>query len=231
MLRVPELEQKRAALEADKKAAEEKAAEEARKKVEAQAKARGQAVDPNAVAQAQEEERRRARAEQERKQQEEQKRLEEQKKAEEARLAEEQRKAEELRQAEEAARLAALAAATPTPPPPPATTLPPPEVKPGTLMSLTDDGVIAPLAERKPAITYPPLALRQRAEGTVELNVLVDETGKVTEAQVVSGPTVRVGLNEAAVENVKRWKFRPATKNGIPVKVWFPVKIDFRLPR
>jgi periplasmic protein TonB len=98
-------------------------------------------------------------------------------------------------------------------------------------MSLSDQGVIAPLAERKPAIAYPPLALRQRAEGTVELNILVDETGKVTEAQVVSGPTVRVGLNEAAVENVKRWKFRPATKNGVPVKVWFPVKIDFRLPR
>jgi TonB family protein len=229
MLRVKELEDKLAALEAEKKAAEEKAAEDARKKVEAQAKARGQAVDPDALARAQEDERRKARAEQERKQQEEQKRLEEQKKAEEARIAEEQRKAEEIRLAEEAARLAAATATTTLPSPPPTTAEP--EVKPGTLMNLNDSGVIAPLAERKTALPYPPLAQRQGVEGTVELSVLVDETGRVTDAKVVSGPAQRVGFNEAAIETVKRWKFRPATKNGVPVKVWLPVKVDFRLPK
>lgn len=227
-LRVKELEAKLAALEAEKKAAEEKAAEDARKKLEAQAKAKGQAVDPDALAKAQEDERRKARAEQERKLQEEQKRLEEQKKAEEARLAEEQKKAEELRLAEQAA---AAATATTLPAPPPSTAAPEPEIKPGTLMNLSDAGVIAPLAERKPPLAYPPLAQRQRVEGTVELNVLVDETGKVADAQVVSGPSIKIGLNEAAVANVKKWKFRPATKDGVPVKVWFPVKIDFRLPR
>jgi protein TonB len=98
-------------------------------------------------------------------------------------------------------------------------------------MSLGDSGVIAPLAERKTALPYPPLAQRQGVEGTVELSVLVDETGKVADAKVVSGPPQRVGLTEAAIETVKRWKFRPATKNGVPVKVWLPVKVDFKLPR
>jgi hypothetical protein len=32
------------------------------------------------------------------------------------------------------------------------------------------------------------------------------------------------------VDYVKRWKFRPATKNGVPLKVWLPVKIEFVLP-
>jgi TonB family protein len=231
MLRVQELEQKLAALEAEKKAAEEKAAEDARRKVEAQAKARGQAVDPEALARAQEDEKRKARAEQEARQQEEQRKLEEAKKAEEARLAEERRKAEELRVAEEAARLAA--APTTLPPPttlPAPTPTPEPALKPGTLLNLTDPGVIAPITERKPTLSYPPLALRQRVEGTVELSVLVDETGKVTDAQV-SGAGGRMGLNEAAVDYVRKWKFRPATKDGVPVKVWVPVKIDFRLPR
>jgi TonB family protein len=229
MMRVRELEEKLAALEAEKKAAEEKAAEDAKKKVEAQAKAKGQAVDPAALAQAQEDERRKARAEQERRQQEEQRKLEEQKKAEEARLAEEQKRAEELRQAEEAARIAA-AAAPPTTLPPPPTAPPEPEVKPGTLMNLSDPGVIAPLAESKPKLSYPVLARRQRVEGTVEMSVLIDETGKVADAQVVSGPSIKVGLAEAAVDYVKRWKFRPATKNGVPLKVWLPVKIEFVLP-
>jgi len=230
MQRVQELEQKLAALEAEKKAAEEKAAEDARKKLEAQAKAKGQSVDPDALARAQEDERKKARAAEERKQQEEQRKLEEAKKAEEARLAEEQRKAEEQRAAEDAARLASAATLPPATPPPPTPT-PEPAVKAGTLMNLSDPGVIAPIADRKPVLAYPPLAQREKVEGTVELNVLVDETGKVADAQVVNPAGGRMGLNESAVDYVKKWKFRPATKEGVPVKVWLPVKIDFRLPR
>jgi protein TonB len=227
MERVKELEQKLAALEADKKAAEEQAAEDTRKRLEAQAKAKGQAIDPAALAKAQEDDRRQARIEQERKQQEELRRLEEQKKAEEARLSEERRKAEEQRLAEEAAR----AAATPTTTlPPPSTAPAAPDVQPGQLLNLSDPGVIAPIAERKPPFSYPSFALRQKVEGTVELSVLVDESGKVTDAQVVAGSGGKMGLNEAALEYVKKWKFRPATKDGVPVKVWFPLKIDFRLP-
>ncbi|HEY5907282.1 MAG TPA: protein kinase, partial [Vicinamibacteria bacterium] len=93
--RVKELEQKLAALEAEKLAAESKAADDAKQKVEAQAKAKGQEVDQAALAKAQEEARQKARQEEERKQREELRRVEEQKRAEEARLAEERRRAEE----------------------------------------------------------------------------------------------------------------------------------------
>src|SRR5439155_7182687 len=74
--KVKELQEKLAALEAEKASAEAKAAEDARKKVEAQAAAKGQVVDPAALAKAQEEARRKAQAEQERRAQEEKKRLE-----------------------------------------------------------------------------------------------------------------------------------------------------------
>jgi TonB family protein len=244
--RVKELEEKLAAIEAEKAAAEAKAAEEAKKRVEAQAKARGQVVDPAALQQAQDEARKKAKAEQEAKQQEELRNLAEQKKAEQARLAEEKRKADEQARAEQAraeqarleqsraaepATLAAAPAATPTPAPPEAAS---PSVaaglRPGTLVTLSDPGVIAPVVERTPPLQYPPIALRQRVEGTVELNVLVDDKGSVTDAQVVQAAGGRAGLNEAAVENVKRRHYRPATKDGVPVKVWMSVRVKFELP-
>jgi TonB family protein len=223
-----ELEEKLQALEAEKAAAAAKAEDDAKKKVEAQAKARGQAVDPEALARAQEDARKRAQAEQERKAQAERKRLEDEQKAlAEQQLAEEQRRVEEARAAAAAAAAppTTVAAATPPPTPPPVT------LRAGTLVDVNDEGVIAPVALNKPPFNYPPIALRQRIEGKVDLSVLVDERGSVTDARVVSGAGGRAGLNEAASEYVRRWRFRPATKEGVPVKTWTPVSVVFMLPR
>jgi TonB family protein len=220
-----DLEEKLQALEAEKAAASAKAEEDAKKKMEAQAKARGQAVDPEALARAQDDARKKAQAEQDRKAQADRKRLEEEQKIAEAQLAEEQRRAEEARAAAAAAPPTTVAAATPPPPP---TTV---AIRPGTLVDVNDAGVIAPVALNKPSFTYPPIALRQRIEGKVDLSVLVDERGGVTDAKVISGAGGRAGLNEAASEYVKRWKFRPATKEGVPVKTWTPVSVVFMLPR
>jgi TonB family protein len=222
--RVHELEEKLKAIEAEKAAAEAKAAEDAKKKLEAQAAAKGQAVDPAALQRAQEEAAKKARVEQEKKAAEERKRLEEEKRAEEARVAEERRRAEE-----EAAR---IAAATTTLPTTTTTTQPPqPAIRPGTLVNLSDPGVIAPVAERVSPPMYPEIARRQGLEGTVELNVLVDERGSVQDVQVVTGAGGKAGLNEAAIDNVRKRKYRPASKEGVPVKVWVPVRVQFKLPK
>src|SRR6266571_6715984 len=240
--RVKELEEKLATLEREKAEAETKAAEDAKKKIESQAAAKGQPVDPAALQKAQEEARRRAKDEQERRQQEELRRLADQKKAEEERLNEERRRTEEAARAAEAARAEqarieaerAAQAATATPPPTTQAPAPPATVaglKPGTLVNLSDPGVIPPVVERAPAPVYPPIALRQHAEGAVELNVLVDEKGTVVDAQVVQGAPGRAGLNEAALDSVKRRRYRPATKDGVPVKVWMSVRVKFELPK
>jgi TonB family protein len=221
MQRVKELEEKVKAIESEKAAAEARAAEEAKKRLEAQAAARGQKVDTAAVERAQDEARRRAQAEQDRKAQEERKRLEDEQKAAEARVAEERRRAE----AERVAAAARPAAPSPT------VAEAPPAVKPGTLVNLSDAGVIAPVTQSAPALRYPPIAERQRVEGIVELNILVDEKGNVVEALLVTPAGGKSGLNEAAVDNVKKRRYRPATKDGVPVKVWFPVSVRFVLPR
>ena len=113
-----------------------------------------------------------------------------------------------------------------TPPSPAAAT-----TKPGTLVTLADVGVIAPVLERRGALQYPALALRQRVDGVVELNVLVDEKGGVSDVQVVTGAAGRSGLNEAAIDYARRQRYRPATKDGVPVKVNLPVIVKFELPR
>ncbi len=225
MQKVKELEGRLQAMEAEKAAVAAKAEEDAKKKVEAQAAAKGQAADPAAVARAQEEARKKAQAEHERQAAQEQARLEEERKAAEAQLAEEKRKADET------ARLAAAAAATTLP----AVTAPPttaaPTVRAGQLVDISEVGVIAPVALSKPPLQYPQIALRQRVEGKVDLNVLVDEKGNVADAKVVSGAGGKAGLNEAALDFVRRWKFRAASKEGVAVKTWAPVSINFVLPK
>jgi TonB family protein len=227
LARVKELEQRLADIEAERTAAEAKAAEEAKKRVEAQARAKGQDVDPAALRREEEDARKKARAEQEKRLEEERRRVEEQMRAEEARIAEERRRAEEQRRAEEAARQASTA--TPTPATPPPTTLP--AVRPGMLVNLSDPGVVPPVVEKSTQLEYPQIAQRARIEGTVELSVLVDETGAVAEVRIISDGGSRVGLADAAVGSVKRRKYRPATKDGVPVKVWYPVRVQFTLPK
>jgi hypothetical protein len=63
----------------------------------------------------------------------------------------------------------------------------------------------------------------------IEVNVLVDTTGKVTEAAV---PSTAVGqaLRDLVVANVKTWRFEPARKNGQPVVSQTKVTFQLRRP-
>jgi protein TonB len=55
---------------------------------------------------------------------------------------------------------------------------------------------------------YPDAAVRARIEGSVVLEIGVDETGNVSDVQVTRG--LPFGLSEAAAEAVRQWKYRPA---------------------
>lgn len=72
--------------------------------------------------------------------------------------------------------------------------------------------------------TYPEFAREAQIRGKVTLHVLVNTEGRVRDIRVIHGVT---GLNEAAVDAVKRWVFRPATSGGKPVAVWVEIPIDF----
>lgn len=88
-----------------------------------------------------------------------------------------------------------------------------------------DDGETPPkmLTIVKPV--YPTFALRARIRGIVILRVLVGESGTPLDIEVVKG--VNGGLTEAAVDAVRRWKFTPGRRNGVPVRAWTIVPIPF----
>jgi len=94
---------------------------------------------------------------------------------------------------------------------------------------LGTDGLTPPKRTSSPALQYPMMARQQRVEGSVLLSVLVSETGKVLDLRVIRGINRAVGLNEAAESQVRRSTFTPGNKDGVPVKVWIPVTIDFKL--
>jgi periplasmic protein TonB len=76
---------------------------------------------------------------------------------------------------------------------------------------------------------YTPEALRAAIEGTVILDVIVGETGRVRQVRVVSG--LGSGLTDAAVSAIKGCRFTPGEKDGKAVPVRIPgYKIRFLLP-
>ncbi|MBL7716134.1 MAG: TonB family protein [Bdellovibrionales bacterium] len=65
-----------------------------------------------------------------------------------------------------------------------------------------------PKLEAEVRIPYPPQAREKKVQGAVVMDILIDAEGRVRQASLVSGPGA--GLNEAALEAVKGFKFRPA---------------------
>src|SRR5438552_6058150 len=105
-----------------------------------------------------------------------------------------------------------------TPPPPP----PPPKPKTETVTSR----VLASKAISLPQPPYPPMARQIRAQGSVNVQILIDERGKVVSAQAVSGHPL---LTSAAREAALRARFTPTLLNGQPVKVQGVITYNFVL--
>ncbi len=112
--------------------------------------------------------------------------------------------------------------AVPTEPPPPV-----PEVRRGDLVG-PGEGVVEPVLLAPPRVVYPPSAKQRQIQGKVVVLVLVDENGNVAESRVQQGIGAMPAINDAVLAGVKSAKFRPATKNGIPVKMWRPVLVDVK---
>jgi TonB family protein len=70
------------------------------------------------------------------------------------------------------------------------------------------------------------MAKQIRMEGSVNIQILVDEQGKVVSAQVMSGSPM---LSPAAREAAMRARFTPTTLNGVPVKIQGVITYNFRL--
>jgi protein TonB len=85
----------------------------------------------------------------------------------------------------------------------------------------------APSVASEVKVPYPEEARRAGIEGTVTLSITIDFDGKVVAAKLIGGPGY--GLNEAALEAIRRFKFKPAIKNGEPVSTEMKYAYTFLL--
>jgi protein TonB len=78
-----------------------------------------------------------------------------------------------------------------------------------------------------PQPQYTEIALKARIQGVVIVQAIIDREGNVTNVKVLKG--LPMGLEEAAVDAIKQWRFKPATLNGKPVTVYFNLTVNFKL--
>jgi TonB family protein len=89
-------------------------------------------------------------------------------------------------------------------------------------------GVVNGRAIEMPNPVYPPAARAVRAEGTVAVEITIDESGSVTNAVAISGhPLLRAAAEKAA----RGAKFEPTLLDGKPVMVSGILTYNFVMPK
>ena len=86
--------------------------------------------------------------------------------------------------------------------------------------------VVAGLLLQKTVPVYPPIARATGTQGTVVLAATISRTGTIENLRVVSGPMM---LQQAALDAVKSWRYRPYLLSGAPVEVETTVNVVFTL--
>ena len=88
-------------------------------------------------------------------------------------------------------------------------------------------GIVPPRVLREVRPDYTEAARLEAVEGDVLLEVIVLADGSVGDVRVVRG--LGFGLDERAVRAMRRWRFHPAERRGVPVSVVVEVAMSFRL--
>lgn len=87
-------------------------------------------------------------------------------------------------------------------------------------------GVIAGNRIGGEEIRYPPIAKAAHIQGTVVLQAMISREGTIQDLRVLSGPPM---LQQAAIEAVRTWRYRPYLLNGQPVEVETTITVIFTL--
>jgi TonB family protein len=102
------------------------------------------------------------------------------------------------------------------------------KTKEGSLVPL-DNVDVPPALLKRVEPKYPAFALNIGLGGTVTVNALIAETGDVIRTEILKGIKGGSDLEKAAEDALKQWKFRPAKKDGVNVKVWKPFEFNFKV--
>jgi protein TonB len=86
--------------------------------------------------------------------------------------------------------------------------------------------VSAPRVIKSPKPLYTAETMRARIQGSVAIEALIDEQGRVADARVIRSIPQ---LDEAALAAAKQWEFTPGLRNGEPVPVLVRIELEFNL--
>ena len=106
-------------------------------------------------------------------------------------------------------------AAPPAPPSPPA----PPRIE----LPSSNAGYL-----NNPKPTYPAISRRLGEQGKVVLRVFIDAEGSPQQIEIRQSSGYE-RLDQQALEAVRRWRFAPGKRNGVPEAMWNIVPINFVL--
>lgn len=109
----------------------------------------------------------------------------------------------------------------PPPPPPPVVERKEPAPRKVTLSSR----VLTGKAIRRVEPKYPPLAIQASVSGDVEVEVVVDESGRVVSARAITGHPL---LRASSVAAARGWIFSPTLLGEVPVKVVGTITFKFQ---
>jgi protein TonB len=84
---------------------------------------------------------------------------------------------------------------------------------------------INPVPIKTPPPDYPVEMKRQSTAGVVAITIVIDETGVVTSSTVAKSS--HPDFEAPALAAIKKWKFKPAQKDGAPVKIRVTIPIRF----
>jgi protein TonB len=73
---------------------------------------------------------------------------------------------------------------------------------------------------------YPAEAIKKQVMGTVVVDAMISEDGRVTDVRVLSGPPL---LIQAALDCISKFRYEPTLLNGVPTDVKTTINIIFRL--
>jgi TonB family protein len=89
------------------------------------------------------------------------------------------------------------------------------------------NGVGKPIILYKEKAKYTEEARQNKVQGTVLLSAVFTKDGRITDIRVIRG--LPDGLTEKAIEAAQKIRFKPATKNGVPVNVRANLEFNFAL--
>jgi periplasmic protein TonB len=98
---------------------------------------------------------------------------------------------------------------------------------PGGFTGLHGRNVTQPVLLSRNDPEYSDEARKAKLQGIVELGIVVNASGQVTNVRVLR--SLGLGLDERAIDAVRQWKFRPGTVDGRAVATRAMVEVNFRL--